>query len=499
MKIKLLILSLLFCFSLSGQKMYNYDLTVKSGKTIIKTRPTPLYYEKDGVKISTATILGKELDFKVNKTITEKADSVLNKVIQSNYVPHLDAEITLDIAVTNITVKGRNKAIQDAEKLAGVLYPMHFAWIDGAANIKGVVKFKDDNINKVYVVKETYENPVIQFILEHKIASGTRPYYTRKDGFIYVYMDGFSGSGTSGDPYQITTWAELADMNNHLSSYFILMNNLSSATTGYDTYASSSANSGGGWLRIGSVTPWFTGNFDGQGKTISDIYISSTTSAGLFGRIETGGIIKNVKVGDITIAAVGNYSGAISGLNNGTIQNCYVTGSINASSQGATGGIVGYNQGSGVIQNCYSHVNITNGIYSAGFVCYDIGIVTNCYSTGSISGTGSNGFSYTEGTGTNCFWDTETSGKSTSVGGTGKTTAEMKTLSTFTNWDIVSKASWVNEAWYIDATVDYPRLGWEHEPAPSSNIKSILQVLKANVKLFNGVTKANMKLFNGVQ
>jgi hypothetical protein len=56
-----------------------------------------------------------------------------------------------------------------------------------------------------------------------------------------------------------------------------------------------------------------------------------------------------------------------------------------------------------------------------------------------------------------CFWDTQTSGQSTSAAGTGKTTAEMKTLSTFTDagWDFT-------DIWEMP-TSDYPRLQWESE------------------------------------
>jgi len=59
-----------------------------------------------------------------------------------------------------------------------------------------------------------------------------------------------------------------------------------------------------------------------------------------------------------------------------------------------------------------------------------------------------------EGTITNCFWDTETSGQATSDGGTGKTTAEMKTQSTFTDagWDFTTPI------WTIQAEINdgYP-------------------------------------------
>jgi len=63
------------------------------------------------------------------------------------------------------------------------------------------------------------------------------------------------------------------------------------------------------------------------------------------------------------------------------------------------------------------------------------------------------------------FWDTQTSGQSTSNGGgTGKTTAEMKNFDTFNDvdWDIVLIWDYVNEIWYIDDGSDYPRLGLEY-------------------------------------
>jgi hypothetical protein len=44
------------------------------------------------------------------------------------------------------------------------------------------------------------------------------------------------------------------------------------------------------------------------------------------------------------------------------------------------------------------------------------------------------------GTVSNSFWDTETSGQAISDGGTGKSTAEMKSIVTFTGagWDIIA-------------------------------------------------------------
>ena len=78
---------------------------------------------------------------------------------------------------------------------------------------------------------------------------------------------------------------------------------------------------------------------------------------------------------------------------------------------------------------------------SGGFAgyAYTGSMIRDCYSTGAPTGTTKGGFiADNDGTVTDCFWDTQTSGIGTSDGGTGKTTAEMKTISTFTDayWSI---------------------------------------------------------------
>jgi hypothetical protein len=74
---------------------------------------------------------------------------------------------------------------------------------------------------------------------------------------------------------------------------------------------------------------------------------------------------------------------------------------------------------------------------------------------------------YNKGTVTNSFWDVQTSGRSTSDGGTGKTTAEMKSITTFSGagWDIIGVAApgERNPAyiWNIVTGVTYPFLSWQ--------------------------------------
>ena len=63
------------------------------------------------------------------------------------------------------------------------------------------------------------------------------------------------------------------------------------------------------------------------------------------------------------------------------------------------------------------------------------------------------------GSSTNCYWDTQTSGQSTSDGGTGKTTAQMKPQTTFSGWDFDNIGG-------IEEGVTYPFLQWQVDTTP---------------------------------
>ncbi len=529
-------------------RLINHDILIENGKTVIKTSPIPLYFDKAGKIVSTKNVIDRCRNNPRNETALSKMQWELMDMVSANHQHKLNADITLDGDHPLVEVKGRSKEIEEAESLVGIQYPMHFAWIDGAETTQGVISFPDDKLDKVYVIKNIDPNEIVDPIhrqesLTHKIIfleeqlegqELQRPYYTRVNGLINVYMDGFSGAGTAGDPYQITTWAELADMNNHLSSYFILMNNLSSSTIGYSTYASSSANSGAGWLPIGNTTTDFTGNFEGQGFTISNIYINrpSVGFQGLFGVINSTLSINNIGVlsANITgqnnigilcgyqlsgnfqncrtsgqISGVTNVGGVFGQLNAGTTERCFSTANVTGSGNqiGGFSGALAFV----TIRNCYAQGSVTcsgsGNVITAGFAGYLFGTtILNCYSTGAVTASGNyiGGFS-AYGTGpTNCFWDTQTSGQATSTSGAGKTTAEMKTLSTFTgaSWSIANKSSWVNEAWFIDATVDYPRLGWQWIAVGPANLKTLNGALSANIKTINGLLIASIKSVNAL-
>jgi hypothetical protein len=232
----------------------------------------------------------------------------------------------------------------------------------------------------------------------------------------------------------------------------------------------------------------FSGTFDGNGHKISNFTISGGSNGylGLFGYLDSGGIIKNLVVEDFSVFGIHHVSGLV-GLNYGSISNCYAAGAVSGSWN--VGGLVGNNNGS--ISNCHSTGNVSGGQSVGGLVgttqcsinsCYSNSIVSgsdktggligfiyngsvsNCYSTGFVSGS-----SYVGGLAgknysivTSSFWDTQTSGQTSSAGGAGKTTAQMKTLSTFTSagWDF-STTDGDPADWFMPSPPDYPKLAWQ--------------------------------------
>jgi len=149
------------------------------------------------------------------------------------------------------------------------------------------------------------------------------------------------------------------------------------------------------WTPIGDNSTRFTGIFNGNGKTISNLTISTGSSAGMFGYIGAGGTIENLGLIDCSITAM-SLVGGIAGTNYGTIQNCYVTGTVTGSNY--IGGIAGQNGMGGVqaqIKNCYSTATVTATLNTSDSQTGGIvgtlsqGTVENCYFTGTVQGANS--------------------------------------------------------------------------------------------------------------
>jgi hypothetical protein len=336
------------------------------------------------------------------------------------------------------------------------------------------------------------------------------------------------GNGTAEDPYQIADWYHLDNVRNYLGMHFIVINDLDSNSIGYTELASITAHEGKGWQPIGS-NPLFVGSFDGHGYEICDLFIDrpDESEVGLFGVVGEAGVIENVGVsGNVTGNGV---VGGLAGKNEGTLSNSYSAGSVTG--VGFVGGLLGKNEGTAsnssstssvtgdtrvgglvgqnsntinnsyatgnvtgsdyvgglagmnedTMSNSYASSNVTGSDYVGGLVGKNEDTVSDSYSTGSVTGGvdeetvgGLVGENNDDDEVNDSFWDTETSGQSTSAGGTGKTTVEMMDIDTFTDtdtvgldepWDIttVTNSSTRNTdyIWNIVDNVTYPFLSWQ--------------------------------------
>ena len=217
------------------------------------------------------------------------------------------------------------------------------------------------------------------------------------------------GNGTAEDPYLIADGAQLARFASMVNSGQTGINGRLTAdillndTTGWENWGNTApANS---WTPIGNNSQPFTGTLDGDGHSVSGIYINSTADyQGLVGYLDNGGTLQNLGVKASYIKG-GSYVGGVCGENQGTVTNCYNSGSVTGVYR--VGGLCGDNY-YGTQNNCYNTGSVSGNRYVGG-VCGDNygGTMTNCYYTGSVTGSyyvgglcGDNYF----GTVTNCYY-----------------------------------------------------------------------------------------------
>ena len=237
------------------------------------------------------------------------------------------------------------------------------------------------------------------------------------------------------DAIEISTAEQLAAINDNLSGNYVLTADIDLA--------------GAEWTPIGAYAPSgesaeeqeipaaqaaFTGSFDGQGHTISNLVINQPEAwaQGLFG------CIANTSIGNFTLEnatvdaqlmgadVVGYaYCSTVTGV---TLVNGKVTAHAGEmSAEGMYGGIVGAGMGS-MIENCAAQADIVipDGTANAGIVggglemtsvvgCRATGTVTagnDCYGLGGVSGCGFAAEQFTDcaaenvtiTAGDNCFW-----------------------------------------------------------------------------------------------
>lgn len=219
---------------------------------------------------------------------------------------------------------------------------------------------------------------------------------------------------------------------------------------------------------VGSLVGFLTGelhNCHAEEATV----IASWSAGGLVGEngvtFHGGSIHEGSLVQCSTAGAVSamHIVGGLAGNNNGIIADCLSDAEVSASTRypaySFAGGLVGRN--GRTIRDSYAAGTVTAVRGPGGLVGTNLAYIERCYAATTILGTASPGglvgndsgmgYVYTS------YWDMEASGCPSSLGGIGKTTAEMQRAASFVGWQAPT-------AWTLAEGAAYPRLAWENTP-----------------------------------
>ena len=173
-------------------------------------------------------------------------------------------------------------------------------------------------------------------------------------------------------------------------------------------------NGGKGWAPIGDATKPFTATFDGNGNTLSNLFIKDQTNndRGLFGVTGTGCQVERLGLQNVNVTGYNNVGGLVgrhgcaisssyatgsvtgrgnvgglAGYSSGPISASYATGSV-TSSYAEVGGLVGNNDG-GAISTSYATGSVTSSYHNVGGLVGSnyAGAISTSYATGSVTGT----------------------------------------------------------------------------------------------------------------
>ncbi|RED85123.1 S-layer homology domain-containing protein [Cohnella phaseoli] len=242
--------------------------------------------------------------------------------------------------------------------------------------------------------------------------------------------DGVTPGTTSACPIMIFGAVGLAAMggNDNLELHYALGADID--LSAYLSPGGGGYNGGDGWKPVGSsggLSNAFRGTFNGNGHTISNLKINSTAGAvGLFGATSEA-VIRNVGLINVDVTGTGANSdvgGLVGNLNSSTLENVYVTGSVEGVDN--VGGLAGYAVGIQIapsaIRTSYVSVEVT------GTGSSDVGGLIGYWQGDAINVSAS-------------YYNKELA--NSSAIGIGLTTAQMKSAASFNSlWDFSEQGQW---------------------------------------------------------
>jgi hypothetical protein len=193
------------------------------------------------------------------------------------------------------------------------------------------------------------------------------------------------GDGSVGNRYLVSNASQLNNVRNHLDKHFKQTANID--LSGYSA--------GAGWVAIGSSAQSFSGTYDGDGYTISNLTINLVgdwavyVPVGLFRNTGATAEISNLTLQDVNVGGC-YYAASLVGNNSGRITNVSSNGTVVG--EWDTGGLVGRNTGSIIDSDFAGTVSCTYeveyGDWTGGLVGYNEGSISNCRTDAAIDSLG---------------------------------------------------------------------------------------------------------------
>ncbi len=196
------------------------------------------------------------------------------------------------------------------------------------------------------------------------------------------------GNGSPESPYRISNIVHLCWLSDNQSLWdknFIQVSDIDFSTS---VPLIQSWDEGKGWSPIGGIYMFgFTGNYDGNGYSVSGLYINrSEQFQGFFSLIGMNSLVKNISLINSSITGSSYLGGIAWQLNtNGVVDNCHFSGDIHAEGS-LSGGLLGSNSG-GLVMNSSANGTVNGNSWCGGFIGRNyMGHVINSYSISEVNG-----------------------------------------------------------------------------------------------------------------
>ncbi|KPC97255.1 hypothetical protein LR69_04526 [Geobacillus sp. BCO2] len=288
------------------------------------------------------------------------------------------------------------------------------------------------------------------------------------------------GAGTQSNPYIIETPADLQAIQNNLSAYYELANDIDMTGVTWTPIAPDSANR-------------FTGTIDGKGHKILNFTINDTTKdqQAFIVWTNAGAKFKNIAFENAYVKARNYNSVFVARPYAAVFENCYVQGRVEGTSYNAG---FSYASSSTTYRNCFADVTVT-GSYGGAFVSVDSSKSSfeRCYSNANVSFINKpNTNSGYQTTYSYCYFNKTKYNGTNQNGLNGLTDTQMKQQPSFVGWNFTN-------VWYMPEN-DYPKLqvflGIKKQ---TINLQSYINPIQSNITKTNKSTKQAQSFLNVIQ